>query len=45
VRPDDKSVADIEHDGPQITQAGLTNHRSTTVRRFYAHPVAPNRKN
>jgi hypothetical protein len=60
VRPDDKAVAAIEHDGPQVTQAGSTNHRSTTLRlgfaghplaweghevRFYAHAVAPNRRN
>jgi hypothetical protein len=60
VRPEDNTVANIEHDGPQITQAGSTNHRSITLRlgfaghplaweghevRFYAHAVAPNRRN
>ncbi len=55
VRPDPKSVADIEREGPQITQAGLTNYRSTTVSigfqrawerhdvRFYAHAIPPRR--
>ena len=60
VRPDDKTVADIERDGPQVTQAGGTNHRSIALRlgfashplaweghevRFYAHAVAPKRRN
>jgi len=41
VRPNDKSVADIERDGPQITQAGGTNHRSITLRLGFAgHPLA-----
>jgi hypothetical protein len=41
VRPDDKTVADIERDGPQVTQAGSTNHRSITLRLGFAgHPLA-----
>jgi hypothetical protein len=41
VRPGDKSVADIERDGPQVTQAGSTNHRSITLRLGFAgHPLA-----
>jgi hypothetical protein len=41
VRPNDKSVADIERDGPQVTQAGSTNHRSITLRLGFAgHPLA-----
>jgi hypothetical protein len=41
VRPDDKTVADIELDGPQITQAGSTNHRSIPLRLGFAgHPLA-----
>jgi hypothetical protein len=41
VRPDDKTIADIEHDGPQVTQAGSTNHRSISLRLGFAgHPLA-----
>jgi hypothetical protein len=41
VRPDHKTVADIEHDGPQVTQAGGTNHRSVPLRLGFAgHPLA-----
>jgi hypothetical protein len=41
VRPDDKTAADIERDGPQVTQAGSTNHRSITLRLGFAgHPLA-----
>jgi hypothetical protein len=41
VRPNDKTVADLEHDGPQVTQAGTTNHQSITLRRgFSSHPLA-----
>lgn len=41
VRPDDKTVADIERDGPQVTQAGSTNHRSISLRLgFTGHPLA-----
>jgi hypothetical protein len=41
VRPDDKTAADIERDGPQVTQAGSANHRSITLRLGFAgHPLA-----
>lgn len=41
VRPGDRSVDDIERDGPQVTQAGSTNHRSVTLRLgFASHPLA-----
>jgi hypothetical protein len=41
VRPEDKTVVDIERDGPQITQAGSTNHRSITLGLGFAgHPLA-----
>ena len=41
VRPSDKSVAEVERDGPQITQAGGTNYRSTTLRQGFSwHPAA-----
>jgi hypothetical protein len=41
VRADDKTVADVERDGPQVTQAGSTNHRSITLRLGFAgHPLA-----
>lgn len=41
VRPDNKTVADVEREGPQITQAGLANYRSTTLSAgFSSHPGA-----
>jgi len=41
VRPSDKSDAAIESEGPQITQAGGTNYRSTTLAQGFAgHPAA-----
>jgi hypothetical protein len=41
VRPDDQTVAYIERDGPKVTQAGSTNHRSITLRLGFAgHPLA-----
>ena len=41
VRPSDKSAAALAEDGPEITQAGGTNYRSTTVRKgFSGHPAA-----
>ena len=41
VRPDDKTLAEVEHDGPQVTQAGSTNHRSITLKLGFAgHPLA-----
>ncbi len=41
IRPSDKSDAAIRAEGPQITQAGLTNYRSTTLRTGFAgHPAA-----
>jgi len=41
VRPSEKSAAAIRAEGPQITQAGGTNYRSTTVQRGFAgHPAA-----
>ena len=35
LRPSTKSAADLERDGPQITQAGFTNALSTTVRKGF----------
>lgn len=41
VRPSDKGEAAILREGPQITQAGGTNYRSTTLRQgFSGHPAA-----
>lgn len=41
VRPSDKSAAALAEEGPEITQAGGTNYRSTTVRKGFAgHPAA-----
>jgi hypothetical protein len=41
VRPSEKSAADIETEGPQITQAGGMNYRSTTLAHGFAgHPAA-----
>jgi hypothetical protein len=41
VRPSDKGVAEVKQDGPQITQAGGTNYRSTTLRQGFSwHPAA-----
>jgi hypothetical protein len=41
VRPSGKSAADIRAQGPQITQAGGTNYRSTTLEEGFAgHPAA-----
>jgi hypothetical protein len=41
VRPDNKSEPAIRAEGPQITQAGGTNYRSTTLQRGFAgHPAA-----
>jgi hypothetical protein len=41
VRPAEKSLSDLEHDGPQIIQAGQHNHNSTVVRIGFAnHPGA-----
>lgn len=41
VRPSDKSLTALRAEGPQITQAGGTNYRSTTLRRGFAgHPAA-----
>jgi len=41
IRPSEKSVADVESEGPQITQAGGTNYRSATLRQGFAgHPAA-----
>ncbi len=41
VRPSDRSIASIRNDGPQITQAGGTNYRSTSLRQGFAgHPAA-----
>jgi hypothetical protein len=36
VRPSEKSLRDIEREGPQITQAGGTNYMSTTLKRGFA---------
>ncbi|MFO1519053.1 MAG: hypothetical protein U1F57_05255 [bacterium] len=41
VRPSDKSVSDIKKEGPEITQAGGTNYRSTSLKQgFSGHPAA-----
>jgi hypothetical protein len=41
VRPDEKSDSAIRVEGPQITQAGGTNYRSTTLKKGFAgHPAA-----
>ncbi|WP_165794977.1 hypothetical protein [Solimicrobium silvestre] len=41
VRPDTKSDAEIMQDGPQITQAGLKNFQSTSLKvGFAGHPGA-----
>ncbi len=41
VRPSEKSDAAVESEGPQITQAGGTNYRSTTLSQGFAgHPAA-----
>jgi hypothetical protein len=41
VRPSDKSRSAIQSEGPQITQAGGTNYRSTSLKQgFSGHPLA-----
>ena len=41
VRPGDKSAAEIRAEGPQVTQAGGTNYRNTSLQRgFSGHPAA-----
>jgi len=41
VRPSEKSMRELEHDGPQIIQAGQHNHISTALRiGFASHPGA-----
>ena len=41
VRPSDKSAAEIDEEGPQITQAGSVNYLSTPLKRGFAgHPAA-----
>jgi hypothetical protein len=41
VRPSAKSKAEIEAEGPDVVQAGLHNHRRTTVKEgFKSHPGA-----
>ena len=41
VRPSDKSDAAIRREGPQVTQAGGTNYRSTSLQQGFAgHPAA-----
>ena len=41
VRPSEKSLQDLQRDGPQIIQAGIHNHASTVVRiGFLNHPGA-----
>jgi hypothetical protein len=41
VRPDEKPLSDLRTEGPQITQAGATNYRSTTLKQGFAdHPAA-----
>lgn len=44
VRPSDKDARAVREEGPQITQAGLHNYRSTSLREGFAgHPDAWNR--
>jgi hypothetical protein len=44
VRPSDKSDTALRDEGPQITQAGMTNYRSTSLMQgFASHPAAWNR--
>jgi hypothetical protein len=41
VRPSTKSTAQMEREGPQVTQAGGTNYLSTSLQRGFAgHPAA-----
>jgi len=41
VRPSTKPAAQVEREGPQITQAGGTNYFSTSLRQgFVGHPGA-----
>jgi hypothetical protein len=41
VRPSDKSLQQLRAEGPQVTQAGGTNYRSTALRTGFAgHPSA-----
>ena len=41
VRPSNKSEAAIRNEGPQVTQAGGTNYKSTSLRQGFAgHPAA-----
>ncbi len=41
VRPSDKSASAIRAEGPQVTQAGGTNYRSTSLKQGFAgHPDA-----
>ena len=41
VRPAEKTAAELDADGPQITQAGKHNHRSATLAEGFAqHPQA-----
>jgi hypothetical protein len=43
VRPSDKGERMLQEEGPQITQAGTTNYRSTSLREGFAgHPNAWN---
>ncbi|MDG4562257.1 MAG: hypothetical protein P9E88_13280 [Candidatus Competibacter sp.] len=45
VRPSAKSAAEIDKEGPQITQAGSVNYPSTTLKRGFAgHPAAWTRR-
>ena len=41
VRPSDRNAAAVSRDGPEVTQAGLTNYRATTLAQGFAgHPAA-----
>ncbi len=41
VRPSDRKEASVLRDGPEVTQAGLTNYRATTLAQGFAgHPAA-----
>jgi hypothetical protein len=37
VRPSTRSERSLEHDGPEVIQAGTDNHRATTVREGFKH--------
>ena len=45
VRPSDRTAASVLRDGPEVTQAGQTNYRTTTLAQGFAgHPAAWSRR-